>query len=314
MNTFTALIKREILDGMNGYIRVPAILAALSVFLVVVSTIGFGATIEFDDVLVHGDDVNSFGEALEMARNSKEGPEQLPAAVTLSYWVMGGISWVALPFVVFFSLLSALYEERRDRSILFWKSMPVADWQEVLAKLVTPVVVAPLVFLGVAIAAQLLIAFFLSIVVLFQGGPMLEMWPLATMFGTWFFFVTHYAISTLWVLPLLAWVLFVSSYAGRLPFMWAVLPPAVIAAIEGILFKTTRFLEWFGIHAGGWQAFAYGHMDVDIDGPKDVLNLIFGGVQWDAFTYTVSSGQFWIGLVIAGGFVFGAIEQRKRAI
>lgn len=313
MNTFTALIKREILDGMNGYIRVPAILAALSVFLVVVSTIGFGATIEFDGVF-HEESISNFGEALERAANSEEGETELPAAVTLSYWVMGGISWVALPFVVFFSLLSALYEERRDRSILFWKSMPVADWQEVLAKLVTPVVVAPLVFLGVAIAAQLLVAIFLSVVVLFQGGPVLEMWPLATMFGTWFFFITHYAISTLWVLPLLAWVLFVSSYASRLPFMWAVLPPAVIAAVEGILFETTNFLEWFGAHLGGWQGYAYGHMDVDIDGPSDFLSLIFGRVQWDAFTYTLSSGQFWLGLVIAGGFVYGAIEMRKRAI
>ncbi|WP_286828848.1 MULTISPECIES: hypothetical protein [Kordiimonas] len=314
MNTFTALIKREILDGMNGYIRVPAILAALSVFLVIVSTIGFGATIEFDGVFDRHPEVSNLGEAVEMAANSDKGEHELPAAVTLSYWVMGGISWVALPFVIFFSLLSSLYEERRDRSILFWKSMPVADWQEVLAKLVTPVVVAPLVFLGVAVAAQLLIAFFLSIVVLFQGGPVLEMWPLATMLGTWAVFVTQYAVSTLWVLPLLAWVLFVSSYASRLPFMWAVLPPAVIAAVEGILFETTRFLEWFGVHLGGWQAYAYHDLNPDIDGPRDFLNLVFGGVQMEGLTYTLSSGQFWLGLVIAGGFVYGAIEMRKRAI
>lgn len=311
MNTFTALIKREMLDGKNGYIRVPAILAALSVFLVVVSTIGFGATIEFDGVFDDGN-VANFGEALERAAGSEDGERELPAAVTLSYWVMGGIGWVALPFVVFFSLLSALYEERRDRSILFWKSMPVADWQEVCAKLVTPVLVAPIVFLGVAIAAQLLIAIFLSLVVLFQGGPVLEMWPLGTMVSTWALFVVHYSMSTLWMLPLLAWVLFVSSYATRLPFMWAVLPPAVVAAVEGILFETTRFLEWFGTHMGGWQV-RFGHPDIDIDGPRDFLELVFGEA-WGAFTYTLTSGQFWVGLIIATGFVLGAIEMRKRAV
>lgn len=312
MNTFTALIKREILDGKNGYIRVPAILAALSVFLVVVSTIGFGATIEFDGVFDNHDRIKNFGEALELAAESEKGETELPAAVALSYWVMGGISWVALPFVVFFSLLSALYEERRDRSILFWKSMPVADWQEVLAKLITPVLVAPLVFLGVAIAAQLLVAFFLSFVVLFQGGPVLELWPLATMMSTWAMFVVHYAMSTLWMLPLLAWVLFVSSYASRLPFMWAVLPPAVVFAVEGILFETTNVLRWFAIHLGGWQV-QYGNHDVDIDGPSDFLALVFGET-WEAFTHSLTSGQFWVGLIIAGGFVFGAIEMRKRAV
>ncbi|NVJ69953.1 MAG: hypothetical protein HWE08_06345 [Alphaproteobacteria bacterium] len=314
MNTFTALIKREMLDGKNGYIRVPAILAALSVFLVVVSTIGFGATIEFDDVIKDHGTVRNFGEALDVAANSEKGDRELPAAITLSYWVMGGISWVALPFVVFFSLLSALYEERRDRSILFWKSMPVADWQEVLAKLITPVLVAPAIFLGVAIAAQLLVAIFLSVVVLFQGGPVLELWPLGTMFGTWFVAISYYAISTFWVLPLLAWVLFVSAYASRLPFMWAVLPPVVIAAVEGLLFESTNFLQWIGVHLGGWQEGAFGRINVDIDGPSDLLDLIFGGVQLDALTYTLASGQFWVGLLIAAGFVYGAIELRKRAI
>ncbi len=312
MNTYVALIKREFLDGQNGYLRVPVILAALSIFLVVVSTIGFGETIEFDGVF---DDyeIENLGDALTEAAASKRGDEELPAAITLSYWVMAGISWVALPFVVFFSLLSALYEERRDRSILFWKSMPVDDWQEVLAKFVTPVFLAPIIFLAIAIGSQIVVALFLSIVVLFQGGPVLELWPLASMIGTWIYFATLYMTMTLWVLPILAWVLFVSAYASRLPIMWALLPPAIIMAIEGILFETTTVLRWIGIQLGGWQTYAYRDLNADIDGPADFLALVFGGLQWEALTYSLGSTQFWIGLVIAAGFVFGAIELRKRA-
>lgn len=312
MNTYLALVKREFLDGQNGYLRVPVILAALSIFLVIVSTVGFGATIEFDDVF-KDHEIENLGDALTEAAASKRGDEELPAAITLSYWVMGGISWVALPFVVFFSLLSALYEERRDRSILFWKSMPVDDWQEVLAKFITPVFLAPIIFLGIAIVSQILVALFLSIVVLFQGGPILELWPLASMIGTWVYFATLYMTMTLWVLPILAWVLFVSAYASRLPIMWALLPPAIIAAIEGILFETTTVLRWIGIQMGGWQTFAYRDLNPDIDGPSDFLALVFGGLQWEALTYTISSMQFWVGLLIAAGFIYGSIELRKRA-
>lgn len=312
MNTNLALVKREFLDGQNGYLRVPIILAALSIFLVIVSTIGFGATIEFDGVF-DDPEIQNLGDALGEAAASKRGDEELPAAITLSYWVMAGIGWVALPFVVFFSLLSALYEERRDRSILFWKSMPVDDWQEVLAKFITPVFLAPLIFLAIAIVSQIVVALFLSVVVLFQGGPILELWPVASMIGTWVYFATLYMTMTLWVLPVLAWVLFVSAYAARLPIMWALLPPAIIAAIEGILFETTTFLRWISIQMGGWQAYAYEDLNPDIDGPADFLALVFGGLQWEALTYTLTSMQFWVGLVIAGGFLYGAIELRKRS-
>lgn len=312
MNIFPALIKREFLDGQNGYIRVPLVLAALSIFLVIVSTIGFGATIEFDGVF-DDHEIQNLGQALEQAAGSRRGETELPAAVTLSYWVMGGISWVALPFVVFFTLLGSLYEERRDRSILFWKSMPVDDWQEVLVKFITPVFLAPVIFLAIAIASQLIVALFLSIVVLFQGGPILELWPLGSMIGSWFYFGTLYFTQTLWVLPVMAWVLFVSAYASRLPIMWALMPPAIIIAVEGILFETTTFLRWIGIQLGGWQTFAYDHIHANIDGPADFLALIFGGIQMDAITYSLGSTQFWIGLLITAAFLFGSIELRKRA-
>src|SRR5260370_42562485 len=52
-------------------------------------------------------------------------------------------------FIVFivgvFYCLDALHGERRDRSILFWKSLPVSDLTTVLSKVTIPLVVLPLV-------------------------------------------------------------------------------------------------------------------------------------------------------------------------
>jgi len=314
MNIFKALIMREILDGKNGYIRVPIILAAVTIVLLLLSSIGFGKAIHFDGMEKEG--IESLGDAIAMA-SEKEGDE-LPSAVTLGYWAMTVLPWIAFPFVVFFSLLGSLYEERRDRSILFWKSMPTADWQEVSAKLFVPIIVAPLIFLAVVIAAQIVIAFLLSIIVLFQGGPMLEMWPLGLMIQTWFAGLTMYYVHALWALPLFAWVSLVSAYANRMPFLWVVLAPAILIAVEGIFFETHRIGKWISIHMGGWMDGAFGHYDKvntgHIDGPRDVLAFLLGRPQLDALAFSLGSLHFWVGLMIAGGFIYATIEMRKRAI
>jgi ABC-2 type transport system permease protein len=308
MNTSIALIKREILDGKNGYIRVPLILAGLTIALVLLTSVGVGE-LNFIDGFKSGK-IQNLGEGLELAKQEKAG--ELPAAVTVGYWALSILTWMAFPFVVFFSLLSSLYEERRDRSILFWKSMPIDDRQEVLAKLFTTVIVCPLIFLVIAIAAQLIIAFLLSIVVLFQGGPVSSLWPVGLMLSSWFSAFGHYLLWALWALPVLAWVMFVSAYAERLPFMWAILTPVVLVIAENMFFDTHTILSWIGIQLGAWQDFAFAHYNEDPTGPRDVLNIMFGRAQWEGLLYSLTSLRFWSGLVIAAGFVFGSIELRKR--
>jgi len=311
MSIFKALIMREILDGQNGYIRVPVILAGITILLLLLSIIGFGNSLEIDGVRHEG--ISNLGDALNVAKERE--PAELPAGVTLGYWGATSLPWVAFPFVVFFSLLGSLYEERRDRSILFWKSMPTADWQEVLAKFFVPVFIVPLIFLAVVIAAQIIVAFLLSIIVLFQGGPLLELWPLWLMIKTWFAGLSMYYIHAFWVLPMLAWVSLVSAYASRMPFLWAILAPGIVIAIEGILFETGRIASWIGIHLGGWFDPAFSNYgSTHVDGPRDILTFFVGGPQWHALTYSLGSLHFWAGVVIAVGFLFGAIELRKRAL
>lgn len=309
MNIFKALVKRELLDGKNGYLRVPVILAGVTVALLVLSS-PFGNTFHIEGLENQG--ITNLGEAAA-ALEQKE-PEQHPAAITLGYWAMSGLTWMALPFVVFFSLLGSLYEERRDRSILFWKSMPVADWQEVAAKLFVPIVIAPLIFLAVTIAAQLLIAMFLSLVVAAQGGPGLVLWPLAYMVSSWFAMISMYFIHAFWLLPLLAWVLLVSAYANRMPFLWAVLIPVVLIVSEEIFLNTHVLGNWVGTHMGGWLEGAFHGNHREFHSPDEVVRYLLGGPQRDALVYSLTSLQFWAGLIVSGGIIYATIEKRKRAI
>lgn len=313
--TMIALTKREFLEGKNGYFWTPVILAGVMIALVIFSAAGFGNLGVWD----HGDriDVANISDALSMAQEeaAREGKgHELPAAVTLLYWALSTVTGLALPFVILFSLLSALYEERRDKSILFWKSMPVADWQEVLAKLIMPAFGAPLIFLGVVFAAQFAIALFLSVIVLFQGGPVGELWPLGLMLASWWQGIALGFFKILWMLPIMTWLLFVSAFSNRMPFLFAILPPIVLMAVEAIMFETSSFGEWLGLHLGGWQFDNLVDRDIDINGPRDLLDFITGISIFELMEQTFLDIRFWLGSLVAGGLFFGCVEFRKRAI
>ncbi len=310
MKTITALIKREVLDGKNGYIRVPLILTGITLVLLVLSTLGLGNVTYSSGMEQEG--IHNFGDIMKLAAEGDL--SEMSPAIALLYWATTALTWVAFPFVIFFSLLGALYEERRDRSILFWKSMPVADWQEVSAKFFTPLILAPAAFLAVVIAAQLFSALYLSIMMMFQGGPVLDLWPVGLMVRSWFAFFAHYLLWMIWAMPVLAWLLFVSSFARRMPFLWAILVPIVLMVIESMFLRSHVIANWIGLHLGGWQEAAFGKGDYNIKSPGDVMNVILGDVQMERLIYTLANAQFWLGLVIAAGFIFGAIAMRKRAI
>ena len=312
MNSFAALIKREILDGKNGYVYAPLVLAGLMVALTFIGIAGADHIIKVNDIELS--EVHNLSSAMEKLRADGKGDE-IPAAISLLYFGLSSSVWMAFPFAVFFSLLGALYEERRDKSILFWKSMPVSDVQEVLAKLVAAIFVTFLIYLGISIATQIVMALILSIVMLFQGGNMLDMWPLGTMIPNWFAFIPNYVVGILWGLPMLAWLLLVSSFAPRMTFMYAVLPPVIVIVLEEMLFDSSRFANWVGMHLGGWiENINWQQFTRDIDGPSDVLANMNSFPLMDALSISLSSPSFWGGIALAGLFVWGAVEFRKRAI
>jgi len=320
MKTFIALVKREILNGKNAYVYTPLVLAGISLLLFILATIGFGNSIYLDEL--KNLNIQSNGSVVIVVESHENSSEVLkettvktrPATFVVASWMMSSLPWFSFPFVLFFSLLGALYEERRDRSVLFWKSMPVSDTQEVLAKFFTPVVVTPVVFLGVVIVLQLIMGVVLSGLALFQEGLIArDFWPISMMINSWIMALLFYLFWALWALPVLAWVLFVSSFATRLPFLWAVLPPIVIIAIEQMLFDSQNFRNWVSTHLGNWNVDIATGYSINIEHPSEIFAVV-GDILWYGATASLANGQFWLGLIIAGGLLFGAIRLRQRAL
>src|SRR5205807_4201695 len=96
------------------------------------------------------------------------------------------VAAMMLIFTVFivgvFYCLDALYGERRDRSILFWTSLPVSDLTTVLSKVSIPLVILPLLSFAITIATQLIVLLLSSVVLMGSGLSVATLWTHASFF------------------------------------------------------------------------------------------------------------------------------------
>src|SRR5580692_6695451 len=141
---------------------------------------------------------------------------------------------------IFYSL-DALHGERRDRSILFWKSLPVSDLTTVLAKASIPLVVLPVLIFAITVALQIVIRLIGLATALMTGSGVAEVWSGLPLFQMQFVLLYGLAVTTLWFAPIYCWMLLVSGWAKRATFLWAVLPPLALAGAERIAFGTSYF-------------------------------------------------------------------------
>jgi ABC-2 type transport system permease protein len=196
--------------------------------------------------------------------------------------------------------LDALYGERRDRSVLFWKSMPVSDLNTVLAKASIPILVLPLVTFVVTMGTQVIMLLMGSAVLAAKGVGVGALWgQLSLLDLTWINLVHLVTFHGLLWAPLYAWLLLVSAWATRAPFLWAVLPPVAIGIAERIAFDSTRFVvllrNYFLGNPGEEGA---GGMTMDMLAPH-------------SFAHFLAGPSLWVGLAVAAAMLFGAVKLRR---
>jgi ABC-2 type transport system permease protein len=209
---------------------------------------------------------------------------------------------MAISFLVaaFYSL-DALYGERRDRSILFWKSLPVSDGTAVLSKISIPVVVVPLVTFAITVATHTFMLLLSSAIFAANGISAAALWNPLPFFHLWrMLFIHLVAGHGLWYAPIYAWFLLVSAWARRAPFLWAVLPPFVLAVMEKVAFNTSHLAAILQSRFSG--------------GPP--VSEAATGMSMEAMTsFTLgellASPGLWIGFAIATAFLAAAVRLRR---
>lgn len=216
-----------------------------------------------------------------------------------------GASLIMLTAIVTaaFYCADALHGERRDRSILFWKSLPVSDLQAVLAKACIPLVVMPAFALVLCVAAWL--GMYVGSLLLLPlpgvrettppGFPPLAEMTLVAVYGL--------AVHALWHAPLYAWLLLVSAWARRTPLVWSVMPFVVLAAFEHVALRTSLVGALVRHRLAGAMTIAFAVPK----GGGSTIRL----AQLDPLPFLASPG-LWLGLAAAALFLFAAVRLRRR--
>ena len=204
--------------------------------------------------------------------------------------------------VAIFYCLDALHGERRDLSILFWKSLPVSDITTVLSKASIPLLLLPLLTWAITIATQWIMLLFSSAVLLGSGQSAAPLWRHLPLFQMWMGLLYHLLfVHGFYFAPVYGWLMLVSGWARRMAFMWAGLPLLAISVVEKIAFNTSYFAAMLGSRlAGGEDAGALSAPGHAMD-PLTLLSLA---------KFLISPGML-IGLAIFAVLLAAAMRLRR---
>jgi len=221
------------------------------------------------------------------------------AAIEMPY-NMAAIMLMLTAFIVgVFYCLDALYGERRDRSILFWKSLPVSDSTTLLSKVTIPLVVLPLVTFAIVVATQLVMMLWTSVLLIGHGMSPASTWTYVPLFQNSVVLLYGLAAVALWHAPIYGWALLVSGWARRATFLCAVLPFLAVAFFEKITFGTSHFGSMVKDRFMGFAPKAFAFNMHSVDSP-----------QLTPVAYLSSPG-LWLGLIVAAVFIVVAVRLRR---
>ena len=224
-------------------------------------------------------------------------------ALAKGYAIMTMIIVFAAFIAGAFYCLEALHGERRDRTILFWKSLPVSDLTTVLSKASIPLVILPSIVFVIAVGLQIVTLLLSTAVLLSNGMSAATMWTQLPLLRMWVFLFYGLIVIALWHAPVYAWLLLVSGWARRTTFLWAVLPPLALCILEKLAFNSSHLaaLLKYRLVGGFAEAFA---VDASSHGMVERFD------QLDPLRFLGSAG-LWVGLAVAVAFLAAAVRLRR---
>ncbi len=318
MKTMKWLLQREFWEHKGSMFWAPVVVGAAMV-LFFATMVGYGVSqgkMHFKErVQVNGQTISQAVDAIPADER-----RQIVEGIASGYIATAAPLFLMLSVVVFFYCLGALYDERRDRSILFWKSLPVSDQETVLSKVITALVVAPVITIAVAT--------FTSVLLLLIGGVVMAVNDVNLVGDVLATPAVYLAplqllgllpVYILWALPTVGYLLMMSAWAKSKVFLWAVGVPLIAMIViqwAQYLFRMNLDTEWFAQHViarglaglvpGIWLPMAKVSPHVMTNGDVISFNSVFVH-SWKS----LASPHAWLGAVAGAAMIFAAMRLRR---
>lgn len=323
---FVWLLKREYWESRRGFlwsqVTAAGVILAITILGIIAGEV-FRARMGIEGSVHMG--AANLSEMLRSA--SEHDVAQLVKALDATMLLFAFIAAVVLFFVVFFYLLGSLYDDRRDRSILFWKSLPVSDTATVISKIIAAIIIAPLIALVVTLAGYIGAQIIMSLWFLAHGvNPFGLLWAHAEPFSVWLHLLAMVPVDAVWALPTVGWLLLWSAAARSKPFLWAVVIPIVAGVLNfwiGLLGLPNIDSEFFwgslvgrallSVVPGSWIAPNAQHLGLQIQDMNSLgdLGSISHPASYKAMAYAFTMPDMWIGAVVGIALIAAAIWFRR---
>lgn len=321
------LLRREFWEHKGGFFWAPAVaggifvllsLMGIIVGLVAARKIPDGATINTDGGSFQ---VNGMNLAMLTDNVSAEDLREIGNAIDISLFMAASWPLIVLAFVVFFYCLGSLYDERKDRSVLFWKSLPVSDAETVLSKVLSATLMAPVLAMAAGLLTMFAFLCLISIVVLFHGGnPITLLWGPSSPLTIAAQLTASIPIYAIWALPAVGWLMLCSAWAKSKPFLWAIMIPL----FAGIFVSWFDLMQLFDQQSGWFWKHIVARMLLSVVPGSDIFyrgedfEMMGDGIEstQQLLSLQVTYGallrpETWIGAVAGVAMIFGAIRLRR---
>lgn len=323
---FAWLLRREYWESRRGFLWAQVTAAGVILAITILGIIAgevFRARMGIEGSVHMG--AANLSQMLQSATAHDVG--QLVKALDLTLLLFAGVASMVLFFVVFFYLLGALYDDRRDRSILFWKSLPVSDTATVTSKVVAALVIAPLIATLAALAGYIAAQIIVSLWFLAHGvSPFALLWAHSEPFALWLRLLVMIPVDAVWALPTVGWLLLWSAAVRSKPFLWAVVIPIVAGVLNfwigllGLPNIDSRFFWGDLVGRALLSIVPAGWVSANLSVPVvrlDHHDMVVGGgdhlaaVSYSAMAHAFTLPSMWIGAAVGIALIAAAIWFRR---
>jgi len=295
-----SLIRREIWEHRSLYV-VPAVLALIVTLMSITGQVA----------------VSSFGQGVDVAilGASNLGEAERAVAISMLLVTVSGVFITTMGIVITFYALDALYAERKDKSILFWRSLPVTDAETIVSKLLTAALVVPAITFVSILVTHVIVLLSATIWIDSRGASAWQLvWGAAPFLDNWSATFIATLLLSLWAAPVIGWFLFVSAFAKRSPFLFAFLPLIIMPMLERILFGSSIFAETLLQRLPFNAPLFRETVDFSVNSEEELAVLVESGAGLMSLLDVgrfLGSPAVWIGLAVCGVFCTAAIYVRR---